>query len=81
MNILLLRLSLFGRRLKQSLFPPISCEEKNKRYMLSQPHRWLFNMDACLPCDGNWLSHIETGAEKQAVDKFGLYSFAVLWKF
>ena len=49
--------------------------------MDSQGQEGVFNMEPCLVCDENRLSHIETGAEKQAVDKSGLFSFAELWKF
>jgi hypothetical protein len=33
-----------------------------------------------MACEENRSSHIETDAEKQAGDKSGLYSDAVLWK-
>ena len=42
----------------------ILVEKNGRRYMDSQPHRRLFNMDPCRACEEKWLSHIETGAGK-----------------
>jgi hypothetical protein len=57
----------------------VSCEEINKRYMLSQPHPDRFNIEACWACDKIRLSHIETGAEKQCNKPAEHVYFADLW--
>jgi apolipoprotein N-acyltransferase len=48
--------------------------------MPPHPHGWLFNMELCLACEENCVSHTETDAEKQADDKSELHSSAELWK-
>jgi hypothetical protein len=72
LNLIALRCSL------HSLLPLFSCEEKNKRYMLSQGHPEGFNIEACWRCEEKRLSHIETGAEKQCKNATELVSPTVL---
>jgi hypothetical protein len=47
-------------------------------YMDSQGQERAFNMEACWRCDKNWLSHIETGAEKHCKHRNQLFPQAVL---
>ena len=56
-----------------------SCEEKNKRYAHSQPHRGRLCMEPCIPCEEKCLSHTQTDAENHCKPKKQPPPNAVLW--